>query len=356
MNKRILAVVVTALLSTTAVAQSSNETSLVPFIDVGSNQRINPNQADSVSSSNQALLQQVDMLRQQTAEMEEQERLAQEMYNQNVMSQQVQTPGAKFLQDAIDMYKPSMELEIIPKQAIVIPIGQGLLNTIATNFTELRVKTSDRTSVIESDGGTLYVSPTTSNPVGLVLYDAGVPDSKISVTLVPIDAPPVIVDLNVKLSGSMRADSARYIKDMELEEAQAKAQTEQVSRSDQHTQRIIDMLMPVAQGDLPAGFTLSNEVPIDMRQPCRMAIPHVAGQRLLGSREYIDVVVARNDTDRVYQVREEKCLGGDVVAVAIHKKSYLKPGEEVELYIIRDKAQANQVKEAKRRPRLTLGE
>jgi len=355
MKKRLLTLTVLALVSAHSVANNDPQPQ-VPFIDVINSKRIAPTDANNVSQSNADLLQQVDMLRQQSAQREAEERMAQEMYNQNVMSQQVQTPGSKFLQDAIAMYKPSMSLEMDTKGAIVIPIGQGLLNTISTNFKELRVKTSDRTSVIESDGGTLYVSPTTSNPVGLVLYDAGVPESKISVTLVPIDAPPVIVDLKVAVTKAMVAKSDKYLRDLELEAAQAKAQTEQVSRSDQHTQRIIDILTPIAQGDLPAGFTLTNQIPQDAIQPCRMAIPHRAGQRLLSSREYVDVIIAKNNTDRVYQVREEMCLGNDVIAVGIHKKSYLKPNEEVEIYILRDKFQNERATTEKRRPRLTLGE
>jgi conjugal transfer pilus assembly protein TraK len=176
------------------------------------------------------------------------------------------------------------------------------------------------------------------------------------VTLVPIDAPPVIVDLTVGLTSSMKNKSVRYLKDLELEEAQAKATNEQVNRSDKHTQRIIDILTPVAQGDLPPGFTLSSEIPVDMRKPCKMAIPHVAGQRLLGGTELVDVVIARNDTDRVYQVREEQCLSGDVIAVGIYKKAYLNPNEEVEIYILRDKHQREVQKSKNRRPRLTLGE
>jgi conjugal transfer pilus assembly protein TraK len=354
MKTLLLTAMVASLLSTSVLAQEDNSP-LLPFIDITNNQRIAPNEADGVSSANQNLLNQVALLREQSQEMEEQERLAQILYTQNVVAQKVQTPGAKFLQDAISMYQPSMELNVEPKQSIVIPIGQGLLNTVATNFAELRVKTSDRTSVIESEGGTLYVAPTTSNPIGLVLYDAGVPESKISVTLVPIDAPPVIVDLTVGLTREMKFKSSRYLKDLELEEAQLKASKEQVNRSDMHTQRIIDMLTPVAQGDLPSGFTLSNEVPLDMRRPCKMAIPHVAGQRLLGGTEVIDVIVAKNDTDRVYQVREEQCLGGDVIAVGIYRKSYLQPNEEVEIYILRDKHQREVEKREKRRPRLTLG-
>lgn len=355
MKKVLLTTVVALLLSTPVLAQQSDDP-LLPFVQVGNSERIAPEQADQVSRSNQELLNQVDMLRNQADKVSEQERLAQELYNNNVLADQVQTPGAKFLQDAIDSYKPAMQLTIKPKQAIVIPIGQGLLNTLSTNFAELRVKTSDRTSIIESDGGTLYVSPTTTNPVGLVLYDAGVPDSKISVTLVPIDAPPVIIDLTVALSEPMKAESAKYLKDLALEEAQLNASSERVNRSDKHTQRIIDMLMPVAQGDLPSGFTFSNEVPADMRKPCKMAIPHVAGQRLLGGNEVIDVVVARNDTDRIYQVREEMCLSGDVIAVGIYKKAYLQPNEEVEIYILRDKHFRETQKRESRRPRLTLGE
>lgn len=360
MKKTIISAVVAAtIVSFPASAQepenqNAPRQSMVPFVDV-TGQRIAPQDAERVSQSNQSLLDQVNQLDEQAKLMEE-EALAQAMYNKAILGEPVNQPANKFLQDAIDMYKPSMTLSMDTKDAIVIPIGQGLLNTLSTNYSELRVKTSDKTSIIETEKGELFISPTTSNPIGLVLFDAGVPESKVSVTLVPIDAPPVIVDLKVKLSPEMKAKSANFLKELALEEAQQQAQSETVARSDKHTQRIIETLIPVAQGDLPAGFTLSNEVPYDMRQPCKMAIPHVAGQRLLGGNEVIDVVVARNTTDRIYQVREEMCLSSDSIAVAIHKRAHLAPNEEVEIYILRDKNFRQEVKREKRRPRLTLGE
>ena len=360
MKKSILAAIVaTSILSIPVAAQESNEQgspgpSMVPFVDV-TGTRIQPKDADAIAQRNQSMREQVSQLDAQ-AKLLEEERLAQELYNRKVMAEQVNSPGNQFMKKAIDMYKPSMSLEIAPKEAIVIPVGQGLLNTLSTNYAELRVKTSDTTSVIETEKGELFISPTTSNPVGLVLFDAGVPDSKISVTLVPIDAPPVIVDLKVALTAQMQAQSTKFLKELALEEAQQQAQSETIARSDKYTKRIVEVLTPVAQGDLPAGFTLSNEVPYDMRQPCKMAIPHVAGQRLLGGNEVIDVVVARNTTDRIYQVREEMCLSSDAIAVAIYKRAYLKPNEEVEIYILRDKNFRQDVEREKRRPRLTLGE
>ena len=116
------------------------------------------------------------------------------------------------------------------------------------------------------------------------------------------------------------------------------------------------LLTPVAQGDFPRGFTLSGDIPEDYRTPCRMAIPHKAAQRLLGGSEIIDVIGVKNTTDSTYMVREEMCLSDDVIAVALFKKSYLAPGEEMELYILRDKLYYENVQRKARRPRVTWGD
>jgi conjugal transfer pilus assembly protein TraK len=76
----------------------------------------------------------------------------------------------------------------------------------------------------------------------------------------------------------------------------------------------------------------------------------------MGGKEVIDVVLIKNTSSSVYQMREEMCASDDVLAVALYRKSYLQPGEEMELYILRDKFFEREQKRSARRPRLTSGE
>lgn len=321
----------------------------VPYVDV-SNTRIPAQQARSNSgTANQRLMAEMDRM---AAEQQRQLEAAKQA-NEQLLAEQVNSPGNQFLKDAINKYKPSMALALKPKDSIVIPVGQGLLNTIATNFKELRVKTSDNTSIIETDGGHLYISITSTNPVGLVLYEAGVKESQVSISLIPIDAPPVIADINVSLTDEMLIASQQYQKEQQEIEAQLEAEHERISYSDKHKKRVVELLTPVAQGDFPKGFTLTNEIPMEAKTPCRISLPHHAGQRIIGSNEIIDVVLVQNTSNKVYQVREEACLSDDVIAVALFKKSYLSPGDSMELYILRDKHYKQEVKRQHRRQRLT---
>lgn len=335
------------LLSLNAYGQNEGDAPEIPFVDV-TNKRISLEDASKPKSTSM-LADEIDRLRERQLEQLQAAKLAQ----QGVIADSINAPGNKFLQDAVAKYKPSVSMSLNPKESIVIPVGQGLLNTLATNFKELRVKTSDQSSIIESDGGHLYISVTTTNPVGLVLYEAGVKDSQVSITLIPIDAPPVIADITVNMTGDMIAMSERYQKEQKEIEAELEAEFERVSYSDKHKKRIVELLTPVAQGDFPKGFTLTNEIPLDVQAPCRIAIPNKAGQRIMGSNEIIDVVLIQNTSNRVYQVREEACLSDDVIAVALFQKSYLSPGDSMELYILRDKHYKRELKRVNRRQRLT---
>jgi conjugal transfer pilus assembly protein TraK len=350
--------------SSVVSAQQEVSPPQIPFLNttIKSQQRITPEEAQQRRANPSTINQiETDMAaiyeqQQRQSEAQRQAQLAQ----QGVISQAILTPGQKFLQDAIDSYKPSMKFSTAPKKSIVIPVGQGLLNTISTNFTELRVKTSDRSSIIETDGGYMYISIMSSNPVGLVIYDAGVQESQVSITLVPVDAPPVIADITVNMDSDMLSKSRQYLKELAMQETLQKAKLEQSEQrgkqANEYEQRIVDLLTPVAQGGIPKGFTLTNEIPAYRLQPCRMAIQHKTGQRLIGGSEVIDIVIAKNTTNQIYQVREEMCYSDDAIAVAVSKKAYLRPGDEVELYILRDKKHQDRIDRQNLRPRLTLGE
>jgi len=272
---------------------------------------------------------------------------------------QPDTQSNDFLERIKKNYKPEQSYDLKPGRNIIVPVGQGYMNVIKTNFTSLSARTSagSEDAVLQIEEGNLYATVKTHQPVSLILSEDGVLDSEVSIVLVPISAPPAIVDINIALDARMKAMAAEYQANLEKERAMLEAENmrEPESRNSSHVNNLVAILKPVAQGNIPRGFSMTNDIPVHLTNPCRIAISHHTGQRLAGGREVIDVVLVRNDSNRAYQVREEMCLTPDVRAVGIFTKSYLMPGEETEVYIVRDKYFEAQKQREQTRPRLTGG-
>lgn len=336
--------------SVSAQQQSTQSTDMtlpeIPIVDARTG-RLTAEEIDSPIESSEALTKTTfninDVLQQVQSS-------APGLVSQDVLNKNA---GSYIYKEALDSYKPSQSYDLKPYDSVIVPIGQGAMNSIITNFTMVAVKTSDKTSLFEAEDGYLYVTARTNDRVGIILFEEGVPESQVAVTLVPIDAPPAVVNLDIAISDAMKAKSRTYQKKIAEVSSLQTAQQEVAQYSSEHTQRIVQLLTPVAQGDMPSGFSLSSDIPASYRQPCAVPIYQHTGQRLMGGREVIDVVLMKNDLDRVFQVREEMCLSDDVIAVGLYRKSLLQPGEEMELYILRNKYFQRDVQRQQRRPRLT---
>lgn len=269
--------------------------------------------------------------------------------------------GNEFLERIKREFKPEQSYSLRPRQNQAIPVGVGLMNSIETNFKSVAVRTSDDSSIIEIEDGYIYITPNSLEPVGVIIYEDGVLESQVSLLLVPLNAPPAMVDVEVALTPDMQFKASEYQARLEKERIEQRTEAERRreelagTRQSGHTRGIVDTLTPVARGQVPPGFSLSHSIPNDFKHPCRVSIRHETGQRLSGGTEYIDVVIMHNDLDRPYEVREEMCLSEDAKAVAIFKASYLMPGQETEVYILRDKNFYQERARQNTRPRLTLG-
>lgn len=266
-----------------------------------------------------------------------------------------------FLQKVKQSFKPEQSYNLKPGRNIVIPVGQGFSNAIRTNFRSLSVKTSANAeqALLEVEDGHLYVTLRTMQPISLLLSEDGVIESEISIVLVPMASPPAMVDIDIDMPAEMKLKALNHFNDMEkqkkIDKATLEAQNAPVLRSSSYQKGIVSILKPIAQGKTPSGYSITNDIPNYLKHPCRIAIYHEAGQRLSGSQDFIDVVLVHNDSDRVYQVREEMCLNDGVTSVALYPKSYLQPGEETEIYIIRKLKKASADSYGQTRPRLTMG-
>jgi len=265
----------------------------------------------------------------------------------------------RFVQDAIDNYKPEQQVDLKPMQNKVIAVGFGLMNSIPTSFTSLAVKTSDEFSILEVEDGFLYVTPLTDQPISLILYEDGVQESQVSLVLYPIDAPPTVARVNVELTPEMRRKAAahreRLAQEAERQESERRMREAEGRQSppSAHVAYLTNLLKQVAQERMPSGFNMTNDIPPSLLKPCQVTIRQHAGQRMSGTREVIDVVLIENDSDRIYHIREEMCLTRDAMAVAIHDKAYLRPGDSTEVYIIRDRHYQQERAREITRPRLT---
>jgi conjugal transfer pilus assembly protein TraK len=261
----------------------------------------------------------------------------------------------EFLNKVAQTWEPTQSFAVSPKDSIMIPVGQGLMNTLSTNLTRVAAKSNDETSAFEIDEGYLYVTVNTLNPISIILYEEGVLDSQISVTLVPIPAPPTLVEIEFDLADELVNKAKTYRDELEIQETINQQSQQQNTNHTPYQQMVVDMLLPVARGDIPRGFGLTPTIPEESRYPCSMTIHHQAEQRLIGGKFIIDVVHVVNDSQQTYNVREEMCLSKFVTAVALFEKAYLRPGEQSEIYILRDKRAEDKMKARKRRPSLIRG-
>lgn len=263
-------------------------------------------------------------------------------------------------------YKPHQIVKLKPGNGELIPVATGLQNRISTPFHEVEVKTSDsELPIAVEDGGFIYVTPMSQAPIGLMVGEKGMPETMVSLTLMPLDVPPVMVDVKVSLTRKQKAAHKAFVAEKKAtadkEEYLAEARKGPTVQNDprinpKHEERATSVLAAVANGELPQGFDMLDSIPAEDRYPCditRMTMYHEVGQRLVSGREIIDVVLVKNDINGFREIREEYCLADDVIAVGVFDRATLAPGESSELYILRDKLHAEKQKRVRTRPRLT---
>lgn len=365
-----LATVTVALLSTSAYAQDAAQKNPVSLpmqsvnpdrIEAGSNGQPQRNAASQNPMATPVNYRGDEALRRQAQVARNPELSGRlDSYGRPIQQQSVQPqPEPEFIKRIKDQFKPEQDYTMEPGDNIMIPVGKGFINSLKTNFKSLSVKTSvdGKAAVLQVEDGNLYATIKTDAPVSLLLSEDGVLESEVSVVLVPMAAPPTMIDLTVDLTQKMLAKAQQYQERIAKEEALAEAESASARRNrmDPYVRNFVNLLKPVAQGKLPSGFSMTNDIPKYYEHPCRIALPHSTGQRLSGGREVIDVVLVENTSKRPYEVREEMCLSEDVLTVAIFPRVYLAPGQSTEIYIVRDKYHFQEKARENTRPRLVGG-
>ncbi|WP_076415076.1 type-F conjugative transfer system secretin TraK [Shewanella sp. UCD-KL12] len=271
---------------------------------------------------------------------------------------QMASSNGSFSQSLRASYKPVQEYELQPGQNIAVAVAAGLMNRIKTNFKMVAVRTSDENSIIEASDGYIYITINSMSPVGLMIYEEGMPETAVSLVLQPDNSPPAMVDVKVHLTQTQKymalerkRERDRLDKIEQLSKVQGGSST-----TTSYVERMKEMLTPIAQNGIPKGFTETSEIPVAMLKPCSVSIRQKTAQRLVGSREYIDVVVMYNHTSYNYQIKEEQCLSRDALAVALVDQSILPPGFSTEVYIVRDKLYKEKQEKSNRRRQYSASE
>ncbi|MCG0456582.1 type-F conjugative transfer system secretin TraK [Enterobacter cloacae complex sp. ECC445] len=249
--------------------------------------------------------------------------------------------------EARNRYKEVQRVNVPPGGNIVLPVSRGLQNRISTSFKNASVSTStsEKDANIFVNGGDVFISTNTDKPIGIMLSEDSVPESTYNLTLVPLDVPGAMISVTTSLSPNMKEKRETSLDQQQYAEMLEKSQQEDMQQSDpkqdDHKQRIIDILTPVALGEVPSGFSLQEErlsrIPVKEQSPCNFNMYAKLGQRLVGARELIDVILVKNDQPYSQVVPDQQCVTEGVIASAIFDKAFLQPGEETELYIVRDK-------------------
>ena len=256
-------------------------------------------------------------------------------------------------------YSPEQKLNLRPGANVKVPVALGLMNRFETSFTSVSVKTNDESAVLEVDRGIFYATLNSRSPVNVIVMEEGVPETAVNVTLIPVDVPPAMVTMKVAMNSRQLQDAFTFQQKRKQDEIteQALEEEDQIKRSDRHTERLKEILTTTALGQIPAGFVMSDDdiksLPGPYQHPCDTSMSNVLGQRLIGAREVIDVVLLYNQSTIVQSFKEESCRGQDTLAVAIMDASIMNPGAKTEVYIVRDKNWFQNQQKSQTRPRLT---
>ncbi len=248
----------------------------------------------------------------------------------------------------------SQRYDVKPGGNVVIPVAIGLLNRIATPFSDARVRTANDGEIF-TERGDVQVAVDNYATINVFVSENGVPDSTVSLTFVPrAKIPPTTASLKIPVSGKLAKD-LRHAKQKAmwaLDDGNGSGVDDKGVTSE-HSKRLKKIMKSVAQGEIPNGFALEDEK--SAVHPCSMPLEQVQGQQLQGSRLTIDVYRITNRSRQIQEVREEACYRPRVLAVATYPETVLQPGQSTELYIVKAKNSRGLVENGRKRPSLVEG-
>lgn len=208
----------------------------------------------------------------------------------------------------------------------IIKIPKNFLTRMITPFAKPEAKSVNDVEV-EVVGSTLYVTPTSDQPIGLFVYDGEDPTSAMTLQLIPQDIPQR--DISLRLVGSRPT-----LAPGRGGEGRGAASGPGADRGNQpYTSDIVALMVEVARGKVPSGYTLAN--PIGNEADCNIpGVKSTLGQLVDGQRRKVAVLILENLTSRPIEVNEQACYRSGVVGVSIWPNPVIDPGQKTEAYIL----------------------
>ena len=261
-------------------------------------------------------------------------------------------------------FKPVQKYKLRPSDNITLPAAKYILNSIRTSFKEINIRSSDPNVVMKVDGSFIYFTSNNDAPFNIIIFEKGVPETQVNLTIWPLDVMPAMVQVDVRYDKALQAkvdrtlaskkrdqiDQEKRIQDMESE--LAIASDPEITSSD-YVHRINKLFAETAGKGTPKGFDLQTNIPRDALRPCRFGTYAETKQRLISSRRIVDVVLVKNVTNRNVVLREQDCwVDDDVIATGILNKATLKPSDKTEVYVLRDRLYYQRMHSRNERPSL----
>lgn len=234
--------------------------------------------------------------------------------------------------DRAAFLKP-VDLKVAPGVTELITIGKGRLNRIIVPFSDPVVKTADDVTS-ETDQHIVYVASETDVPIGMFIHERGQTTPAISVTLIPRAIPPreIRLSFDTSVPGAGYANYVPRTKAKAWEEEQPYVSTQK------------RLIRAIAMGEIPSGYSLRRPR-ADEAVQFYCDFQFLDGdlvQVIEGHHFKTGVVRVRNVSNQMVEINERRCLAPGVRTVAAFPTPMLEPSQEVELYIVRVKADPSQ--------------
>lgn len=275
------------------------------------------------------------------------------------------TPADIITEQMKKKFKPVQRYKLTAGDNITLPAAKFIMNSIRTNFGQVEVKTTDPNVVLEMDGSFVYFTTEKDAPFGLRIYEKGVPESQVNITVWPLNVLATMVEVDVSLDKATKSKIAKIKRDIKIEQQHTEIrirdkESELILASDPKFQsspyeyRINNIFSQIAGNETPKGYNFIEGIPPKAKYPCRFDAKSETKQRLISSRRIVDVVLVQNThPSRSIVLREEQCwTSGDIISTAILNKATLKPNEMTEVYVMRDRLYYERIKNRNNRPSL----
>lgn len=272
--------------------------------------------------------------------------------NNNISVPQAQpsmTPFEKMQREMAKKFKPEQAYKLRPGANITIPAAKYILNSIRTSFNEIEAKSSDPNVVVQVEGNFVYFTSDNDAPFGLILFEKGVPETQVNLTVWPLNVMPAMVDMKVSYNKSLQTTVNRTLSEREQSEIDTEARIRDkeselalsklpASKNSPYLEQMYQVAAQIAAKQNPTGFDLQTNIPQHARFPCTFGTYAETKQRLISSRQIVDVVLVHNQTRKNIILQEQECWHGkDVIGTGILNKATLAPNDKTEVYVVRDR-------------------